>query len=192
MRKTVIKILPSFYLFISLGLVIIPLKWFVAWMIAAFFHELFHVLFLRLFRYQIYFIEIGWTGARIVTDGRTGLNISLCALAGPLGGFALLLLLRVMPRLAVCGGMQALYNLLPVYPLDGGRALKGFVEHYLPVDAAKKTYLLIENVFLIIMAVSVLYLVVILRLGFYPVAFMGLLLIKNKKIPCKERHLRVQ
>ena len=51
----------------------------------------------------------------------------VCILAGPLGGLSLLLLCRRFPRVAICGMLQSVYNVLPIYPLDGGRALRGIL-----------------------------------------------------------------
>ena len=47
----------------------------------------------------------------------------LAVLAGPVGSLLLLGVHRWFPRLALCGLVQGLFNLLPVRPLDGGRAL---------------------------------------------------------------------
>ena len=49
---------------------------------------------------------------------------ALSALAGPAGSFLMLLLCRVFPEAALWGTVQGLFNLLPVYPLDGGRVLR--------------------------------------------------------------------
>ena len=56
----------------------------------------------------------------------------LCVLAGPVGGLLLASFYRGIPRVAICAAAQSAFNLLPVYPLDGGRAMGCMVE-LLPV-----------------------------------------------------------
>lgn len=51
----------------------------------------------------------------------------ICALSGPLGGLLLTLTIGYLPRLALCALVQSIFNLLPFYPLDGGRALRAML-----------------------------------------------------------------
>ena len=62
----------------------------------------------------------------------------LSALAGPAGGFMLFALHPVLPRLATAGLVQSVYNLLPVYPLDGGRIFRCILEMTLLPSKAQK------------------------------------------------------
>ena len=192
MRSRAFVILPGSYIFLALGVLLVPLPWLTAWLLAAAVHELFHILALRLFGYPVEQIEIGMSGAKIKTCGLSGLRMSACALAGPLGGFLLLLFLRIAPRIALCGAIQGLYNLLPIRSLDGEKALRGIVEHYLPLRSAERLLNAVENCVLLLVTICCLYATMKLRLGIYPLIAAALLIVRNKKIPCKATAGRVQ
>lgn len=117
----------SFWLLLALLLMTLPLTWVMAAMLAAAFHELCHLVMLRCWRVPVYGIHIRAGGAGIDTGPLAHREELLCALAGPMGSFLLLLLLHIAPRTAVCGLMQGLYNLIPVGDLDGGRALRSAI-----------------------------------------------------------------
>lgn len=192
MRKRRIQFRPGFYIFLAFAVLLIPVKWLAAWLFAALIHELFHVLFLRICKYSIDSVELGLTGASIRINDLSGLKMTVCALSGPLGGLLLLLLVRITPRLAICGAIQSLYNLIPVYPLDGGRAVRGVAEHFLSEAHAERFLALWENTILVLLIVLSLWSAIKLRLGLFPAICVGFLIYRNKKIPCKDSHLRVQ
>ena len=95
-------------------------------------HECSHILMLRFFHIPIVRMELGIFGAVIRTAALSPEQELLCAAAGPIGSFLCLLLARPFPLLALCGCVQGLFNLLPLYPLDGGRILRSLCALFLP------------------------------------------------------------
>ena len=122
---------PGFCLFLAMSLLLLPLKWVIAWVLAVVVHEACHYAALRTCKAEISKIELGFSGAVIETD-IAGIGECICALAGPLGSVSLLFLRKWFPELALCGLVQALFNFLPVFPLDGGRFIKALQEKYAP------------------------------------------------------------
>ena len=168
-------------------LLIIPFPWALAWILAVIWHELFHCLALILCRKHIQEIIIGSNGAEIISDSLTDLEVLICALAGPFGGFTLLLLSGLFPQLSVCGFLQSIFNLLPLYPLDGGRALQGFAGLILPDRGTKMLCNTVENLFLVLLFAFAVIWMFILKLGFMPLLLAVCLVVYTKKIktPCK-------
>lgn len=99
------------------------LKTALAFLLAALWHEAGHILAAKLFGGRIRLESIGMTGAVLEVSGLEAGKELICTLAGPLLGLTLLPLGRFFPQLALFALGQCLYNLLPIYPMDGGRAL---------------------------------------------------------------------
>ena len=112
----------------ALALLILPLSLLSSFVIAGAFHECCHWLALRWTGIRVYQITIGPFGAMMETEPMDPGREVLCALAGPLGSFLLVLAYRTLPGIALCALIQGAFNLLPVYPMDGGRVLKGTLE----------------------------------------------------------------
>jgi len=83
--------------------------------------------------------------------------------------------------IALTGAIQSLYNLLPLYPTDGGRALQCCAKLILPHGAADKMIYTAEIITLsAVMALGV-YGSVWLRLGILPAALAVSLLLQSAK-----------
>ena len=101
-----------------------PIKLVFSFYAAAVIHELFHILVLRFFQIPVFGISLGISTAQIQTGQLNPEQEFFCAAAGPFGSFLCLLFLRSFPLVALSGFIQGIYNLLPIYPMDGGRMLR--------------------------------------------------------------------
>ncbi len=137
--KPVTAVSPFAFLMVALLLLTLPLPWLAGAAAAACVHELGHLLAIRLLGADARKIQVGPTGAKIHTCFTAPWREFLCAAAGPTASLLLLLAAKLFPRIALCGFVQGLYNLLPIYPLDGGRMLFCVLEGMAPEKAEKIT-----------------------------------------------------
>lgn len=183
----------GWYIMVAAMLLLLPIKFVLCWLLSAFLHECFHLICIRACGAQVYHISVGAGGAVIETSPMDPDAEAICALAGPFSGFLLFLLIRVFPVLAICACVQTVFNLLPLYPFDGGRVLACMLlriknEHvsYL-IELLLKWTVLTAFVFLSAIAL-------IVGLGPVPLMCVLIILIRNwkAKIPCKAAQQIVQ
>lgn len=185
---------PELLMVLAAALLIIPIPWIAAWILATLFHEFCHFVAIKLSGCRIFQVQLGLNGAAIDTDLTDDMKEVLCALAGPLGGLLLLLTGRWFPRVALCGLFQSLYNLIPVYPLDGGRAVRGIARKLFSEPKAEQIEKWFENCILLVFLFFGAYSSLCLKLGLMPLLFSIILIVKHKrgKCTCKERSLGVK
>lgn len=181
-------------LVLALSLLILPFQWVFASILAASFHELCHFGAIRLVGGAVRRIHVGVRGAQMDVCGLSIGKELFCALAGPMGGLLLLFAARWLPRTAVCAGFQSLFNLLPIYPLDGGRAMRCGAKLLLPLPLADKVCGLIEWICLTGVILLGAYGSFVLRLGLVPLllALSMSMRVLPVKIPCKPGLYSVQ
>jgi len=178
----------------ALLLLVLPVNWLVAAAGAAVFHELCHGIAVKLCGGNLRCLRIGGSGAVMVAESM-GLGTELiCVLAGPLGGLLLLGTARWFPRLALCAGFHSVYNLLPMYPLDGGRALRCILRMRFPPQKAMLIGNVVEEICLFAIWTLAFLGAIWLRLGIMPVALALSLHLRYRKIktPCKPGRFAVQ
>ena len=83
-----------------------------------------HILVLLALGGKIDSILVSTSGVRINGWLPGSVREIISILAGPAGSLLLIFFYPVLPELSVCAGIQGLFNLLPIYPLDGGRIRK--------------------------------------------------------------------
>ncbi len=179
---------PAVMLLLALALFLLPLKYLLSWLVAVAVHELCHYLALKLCGCHILQIKIGLAGAQIQTEPLSAGQELLCAAAGPLGSLLLMLLIRMFPLVALCGLVQGLYNLLPIYPMDGGRMLYGALRIKATEAAAQNILRYAGAAVRWLLAAGLVFVYLRWPVGFHPLIAAVFLLLK-RKIPCKEQPL---
>ena len=178
----------------ALLILVVPLNWLLAAITAAVFHELSHSAAILLLGGKIHRLKILPDGIRMETSPMTVWQEILCSLAGPAGSLLLMLLAKHTPRIALCALVQGCYNLLPVFPLDGGRALRCLLEWLLSPKMAKMVERVLVCTVLAAVCTVILWLDRSLSMGGILILIGAFGIAKGifRKIPCKETVLRVQ
>lgn len=189
-----IRLDPSACFLGAILLLILPLKWLFAALLAAAVHELCHMAAIRLTGGEIWEVRIRGGGAVIETAPMTPGRELLCSLAGPAGGLGLLFFARWIPCTAVCALVQSLYNLLPFFPLDGGRALRCGLEWILGVQAGDKVSRIVTCGAGVVLLLLAIYGSVAWNLGMIPLLWSLFALLRSglRKIPCKTGRFGLQ
>ena len=192
--KGKITVSADFYILLALAVVLVPLQWVGAWILALSIHELCHYIALRICGGNVTGIRIGCKGVLMETQPLTLGKEAICAYAGPVGALLVLLFARYIPRTAICTLVLSAYNLLPVFPLDGGRGLGCLLKWFLPENLAKRLLGYVENGVLFGIFAIAIYSVVQLGLGLLPSVVAALVFWRSKgiKFPCKKCQLGLQ
>lgn len=126
------KVKPSFYLFVVIMYFAGSFKQFILIYACVIAHELMHIVIAKSFRQDIGQITFGATGLNVVMPKLELLTESwkqfAIIIAGPLTNFVLAFVLWDMKFYAHANLALCIFNLLPIYPLDGGRLLLIFLK----------------------------------------------------------------
>lgn len=184
-EKVTINVKTNTYFYLVLLLLLMPLKWLGAWLLAICVHEFCHWAAVKLCGGEVYTLTVGVGGTEMVCSPLSDRRRLLAVLSGPAGGFALILLGRWMPRTALCSWLLSVYNLLPIYPLDGGNALEILLK-------GRANFSVVQRTICIILTLVAIYVSTILDFGILPLAIIGGLWLKNRKSPCQQSVCKVQ
>lgn len=190
--KDFLRIEWTFAVYISALILLVPLPLSVSWIIAVLVHELSHYLALCLCGVEVFRLRLRYFGVLMDTGPMTKKQELLCALAGPCGGFFLLFCRRWFPHIAICAFIQSLYNLMPMFSMDGGRALRCALTSLYGDDRGIKISKTIHYATGILLGISILYLAWRLNVGVVTIIFVQLFVFYLLKLPCKEEQLIVQ
>jgi len=154
------SISPSACVLAAMIVLILPMRWIFSAFFAAAFHEACHALAVYLCGEKVERLSVGDRETVMHTGNMPAGKALLCILAGPFGSLLLVFFVRWIPRIAFCALVHSSYNLLPIYPLDGGRAIRCILP--------EKICNIIQTVFLALIWILAIYLSVFKLFGLFP------------------------
>ena len=112
------------WIVLGLAVLLLPLRVLLGIVLAAAVHEIGHLTAMYFLDVPVLGIILHPGGARIKAGPMEPGEEILCALAGPVAGAVTIFAWKWFPELAVAGLVQTVFNLIPIYPLDGGRVAR--------------------------------------------------------------------
>lgn len=174
-----IDVSPGFVAFLCAFYYFDPAQTFAPFLLSVALHEAAHLLVLRLLGAKIHRLRLAGSGAVIVTQPLRHRQEIAAAAAGPAANFLLLFFAaQRFPVLALINLFLLAYNLLPLYPLDGGRIIRAVLQ----LLFSRRTAECIERVIGLICLLSLLaiscYITCKWHAGLWPVLLCAVLLVR--------------
>lgn len=174
-----LEISPVFVGFLCAYYYFDPGRTFFPFLISVVLHEAGHLAVLGLCGAKICRIKLKALGAVIVTEPLSWGREFLSAAAGPAVNLTLfLLLLRKNPPFAMVNFCLLFFNLLPFYPLDGGRMLRSLLSMLFSDRTVFLTEKIIGGIFLVLLLSGAVWLTCVCHAGLWPVLTWALLFLR--------------
>lgn len=158
----------------------LPLPWLAAASVAAMVHEAGHYIAILLLGGGGAGIRFYATSAKMCLPQMGRCRELVCTLAGPVFGLVLAALYPWLPRTALCALGQSAFNLLPVYPLDGGRSMHCILQMILPPPKAERVANVIELSVRCAVVCGAIVATFFLNFGVLPLIVAGIMVIPRK------------
>ena len=174
-----VEISPAFIAFLCAYYYFDPARTFAPFLFSATAHEAGHILALTLLRVRVHKLRLTFSGAILVTEPLRYSREMIAAAAGPaVNALLLVLFAKTEPQIAFVNLLLLSYNLLPFYPLDGGRILRAMLHLLFSADAAEIIERIVCGACCLFLLFGAVWLTCVRHTGLWPVVAWALLAVR--------------
>lgn len=188
-----LEISPAFIAFVCAYYYFDPARTFVPFLFSVTAHEAGHLLALSLLRVRVHKLRLTFSGAVLVTEPMRYSQEIAAAAAGPaVNALLLAVFAKEEPLTAFVNLLLLSYNLLPFYPLDGGRILRALLRLLLSANAAEVTERIVCGTCCLCLLCAAIWLTCVDHAGLWPIISWALLAVRiaGTILPEKRNFLR--
>lgn len=174
-----IDVSPAFIALLCVYFYFDPAETFAPFLLSVTAHEVGHLVALRSLGAEIYGVRFRLSGAVMQTQPMGYWQEFVAAAAGPAVSFALFFAFaRQFPTFSLVNFCLFAYNLLPFYPLDGGRMLRALLHLLLPEGIASLLARIVCGLALLLLGILACYLTCVRHVGLWAVVVYAFLLLR--------------
>ena len=171
-----LEISPAFIAFLCAYYYFDPANTFVPFLFSVTVHEAGHLLALAILRARVHKLRLTFSGAVLVTEPLRYSQEIIAAAAGPaVNALLLVIFANTEPLTAFVNLLLLSYNMLPFYPLDGGRILRAVLHILLSAYAAEVTERIICGGCCLLLLCAAVWLTCVQHAGLWPIIVWALL-----------------
>lgn len=174
-----LEISPAFIAFLCAYYYFDPARTFVPFLFSVMAHEAGHLFALAVLRVRVHKLRLTFSGTVLVTEPMRYSREIIAAAAGPaVNALLLWIFAKTEPQIAFVNLLLLAYNLLPFYPLDGGRILRAALHLLFSADAAEVTEKIVCGGCCFFLLCGAVWLTCVRHAGLWPIILWALLAVR--------------
>ena len=188
-----VEISPAFIAFLCAYYYFDPARTFVPFLFSVTAHEAGHLLALTLLRVRVHKLRLTCSGAILVSEPLRYSREMIAAAAGPaVNALLLALFAKAEPQIAFVNLLLLSYNLLPFYPLDGGRILRALLHLLFSAGSAEVIERIVCGACCLFLLFGAVWLTCVRHTGLWPIVVWALTAVRiaGTVLPEKKIFLR--
>ena len=158
--KNIFKIHPLTYIFITISLITGNIKDLLIFIIIIIIHEIGHIIPAKIFKWKIEKIILLPLGGLTIFNIKINTSLKqqfIVAITGPIFQIIAYIIIKhiyISERITMLNNILLIFNLLPIYPLDGSKILNTIINIFIPFKVSHKITTIISLILIAILNIK--------------------------------------